>query len=105
MKLDEAQALSVAVSDIYAEACGVERDETWYLLKLQEEVGELAAAWLSATGRGRDRGKDDAGLRQAVEDELADVFAQLLLIAAREEIDLAAALRRKWGRYLPEADI
>jgi len=104
MTLDEAQKLSVAVSEIYAARCDIDRDELWYLVKLQEEVGELAGAWLSATGRGRDRGLDAPALARAIEDEMADVFAQLLLIAEREGIDLAAALSRKWGRYLPASD-
>lgn len=102
MTLDEAQTLAVAVSGIYAARCGIARDELWHVVKLQEEVGELAAAWLSATGRGRARGLDEAGLRRAVEDEMADVFAQLLLLAEREGIDLGAALRRKWGSHLPD---
>ncbi|MEJ1993409.1 MAG: hypothetical protein P8X50_17445 [Maritimibacter sp.] len=102
MKIDEAQRIAVAVSDIYAENCGIERDELWHLVKLQEELGELSAAWLSASGRGRDRGMDAPELNRAVADELADLFAQLLLFAHREGIDLGAALTRKWGRYLPE---
>ena len=30
-----------AVSQIYASRYGIERDATWFILKLQEEVGEL----------------------------------------------------------------
>ena len=44
-----------AVSQIYASRYGIERDATWFILKLQEEVGELTQAFLMLTGRARDR--------------------------------------------------
>lgn len=87
------------VSDIYAARFGIERDALWRLAKLTEEVGELNAAYLNATGRGRDRG-DGADPRQAVEDEAADVLAMLLIFARAEGIDLEAALIRKWFKHL-----
>lgn len=102
MRIAEAQRIAATVSDVYAENCGIERDELWHLVKLQEELGELSAAWLSASGRGRDRGKAAAELRTDVEHEVADLFAQLLLFVEREGIDLGAALMRKWGKYLPD---
>ncbi|MEO0938716.1 MAG: MazG nucleotide pyrophosphohydrolase domain-containing protein [Pseudomonadota bacterium] len=90
------------MSDLYAARCGITRDELWYLAKLTEEVGELNSAYLSASGRGRARGLDAAALEQAVEDELADVMAMVLLFARSQDIDLAAALARKWGRYVAD---
>ncbi|MEM7521894.1 MAG: MazG nucleotide pyrophosphohydrolase domain-containing protein, partial [Pseudomonadota bacterium] len=71
------------------------------LAKLSEEVGELNAAYLSATGRGRARGKSPTELKDAVEDELADVLAQVLLFADAQGIDMARAVARKWGKYMP----
>ncbi|MGW4940662.1 hypothetical protein ACWEOZ_03610 [Actinoplanes sp. NPDC004185] len=35
------------VSQRYAETFGIRRDATWFLLKLQEEVGEIDRKWLS----------------------------------------------------------
>ena len=32
------------VCDLYAERCGIARDDDWYLLKIQEELGELVQA-------------------------------------------------------------
>ena len=97
-----------AVSDIYADAFGIERDEGWHLAKLQEELGELMAAHLKATGRGRTRRSDAEAkadtdediLRRNVEDETADLFAQVLLFAAWRGVDLPKALERKWFSYL-----
>ena len=103
--LQELTALTARVSDLYAARCGIERDELWYLAKLTEEVGELNAAYLSATGRGRARGLDAQGLDAAVSDELADVLAMVLLFARAQNIDLDAAVQRKWGKYLEEGPL
>ena len=46
-----------AVSQIYASLYGIERDATWFMLKLQEEVGELTQVFLMLTGRARDKGR------------------------------------------------
>jgi len=90
------------VSAIYAQRCDINRDADWYALKLQEEAGELVAEYLRGTGRGRvgDRSADD--IRVALENEAADLLAQLLLFCRRHEIDVEQALARKWFKYLPE---
>ena len=98
--LSELGALVARVSDIYAERNAIARDDDWYLLKVQEELGELTAEYLKTTGRGRLKGADGASLRQALEDETADVLAMLLLFARNNRIDLDAALERKWFQYL-----
>jgi NTP pyrophosphatase (non-canonical NTP hydrolase) len=88
------------VSDIYAQRCDIRRDADWYALKLQEEAGELVAEYLRGTGRGRVGDRDKASIRQALEDEAADLLAQLLLFCRANAIDVEAALQRKWFRYL-----
>ncbi|MEQ9636093.1 MAG: MazG nucleotide pyrophosphohydrolase domain-containing protein [Devosia marina] len=98
--LAELTALVAEVSDIYASRNDITRDDDWYLLKMQEELGELVAEFLRATGRGRMKGADAADVRQALEDEAADVLAMLLLFARNNGIDLDAALERKWFKYL-----
>lgn len=101
--LSELAELVTRVSDIYAERNDIRRDDDWYVLKLQEELGELTAEHLRATGRGRLKGVDAAGVRAALEDEAADLLASLLLFARHNRIDLDAALQRKWFKYLPSA--
>ena len=98
--LAELMPLVAEVSDTYASRNGIARDDDWYLLKLQEELGELAAEYLKSTGRGRMKGADAGAVRQALEDEAADVLAMLLLFARNNGIDLDAALERKWFQYL-----
>jgi NTP pyrophosphatase (non-canonical NTP hydrolase) len=84
------------VSAAYAARSSVRRDDDWYVLKLQEELGELTQAWLRLTDRGRRAGSEGAALRSQVEDEAADLLCQLLLFARRFDIDLIASVRRKW---------
>lgn len=98
--LGELSELVSEVSDIYASRNSIARDDDWYLLKLQEELGELVAEYLKITSRGRLKGADAATIRQAMEDEAADVLAMLLLFARNNQIDLDAALERKWFQYL-----
>lgn len=99
--LSELEALVSQVSDIYAERNDIARDDDWYLLKLQEELGELTAEYLRGSGRARMKGADAAAVRAALEDEAADVLAMLLLFARNKGIDLDAALDRKWFKHLP----
>jgi len=98
--LAELAPLVAEVSDTYASRNDIARDDDWYLLKLQEELGELTAEYLKTTGRGRLKGGDAGSVRVALEDEAADVLAMLLLFARNNEIDLEAALERKWFQYL-----
>lgn len=85
-----------AASADYAETHGMVRDADWFLLKLQEEVGELTQAWNRATGRGRKKGRSDEDLARDLADETADLLGHVLLFARNNRIDLAAAIERKW---------
>lgn len=85
-----------AASQAYAKAHGIERDPDWFILKVQEEVGELTQAWNLLSGRGRPRGRSREDLVQALEDEAADLLGHVLLLAHRHDLDLAAAVARKW---------
>jgi len=101
--LGELSALVAKVSDIYAERNGIARDDDWYALKLQEELGELIAEYLRGSQRGRLKGADAAAVRLSLEDETADVLAMILLFARQHRIDLDGALQRKWFKHLPQA--
>ncbi len=87
--------MAVQVAEIYAARFGAPKDAGWVLHKITEEVGELTGAWLQARGAGR-----GAATQEDVADELADALGFLLVFAAREGIDPAQALARKWGKYL-----
>jgi NTP pyrophosphatase (non-canonical NTP hydrolase) len=84
------------ISRVYERRFDVERTDDWLVLKLSEEMGELVQAYLARSGRSRDRAGD---ADQAFRAELADVLAQLLLVARRFGVDLDAELERKWLRW------
>ena len=84
------------VSQIYAEKFGIERDATWFILKLQEEVGELIQAYLMLSGKARTKGKSLEEIRSAFNKEVADVFCHTLLLARYYEIDVENEVKEKW---------
>ncbi len=86
------------VSDLYAQNYAIRRDDDWFLIKLQEELGELAQAHLRLTGRARGEGSEAARA-----DEAADVLCMLLLYCRRHGIDLDQAVERKWLKWLEPA--
>ncbi|MBN8950425.1 MULTISPECIES: pyrophosphatase [unclassified Rhizobium] len=85
-----------AASVTYAADNGLERDDDWFVLKLQEEMGELIQIWNRITGRGRRKGMSDADLATALANETADVLGHILLFAHRNGLDLPGAIERKW---------
>jgi NTP pyrophosphatase (non-canonical NTP hydrolase) len=97
LTLAELSAAAAEISDIYAGKYAIERDDDWFLIKLQEELGELAQAHLKLSGRGRGSLPE-----QARADEAADVLCQLLLYCRRFGIDPEAAVRAKWPAWLDD---
>ncbi|WIY51710.1 phosphoribosyl-ATP pyrophosphohydrolase [Devosia sp. YIM 151766] len=102
--LADLTGLVTQVSDIYAQRNDIRRDDDWFMLKLQEELGELTAEHLRLSGRGRRKGQDAADIVQARDDEAADLLAMLLLYARHNDIDLEVALQRKWFRHLSDPE-
>ncbi|WP_271215792.1 pyrophosphatase [Streptosporangium carneum] len=91
-----------AVSSGYARAHGITRDDTWFLLKLQEEVGELTQAFLMRSGQARTKGRSPEELDSGFRAELADVLSQVLLMARHHRVDLEAEVERKWMPWHPD---
>jgi NTP pyrophosphatase (non-canonical NTP hydrolase) len=85
-----------AVSEIYARKHAIERTDTWFLLKLHEEVGELTQAFLMKTGQARAKGRSAAELDTDFRAEVADVLCHVLLLARHQGIDIEAAVAEKW---------
>jgi len=80
----------------YAGAHGIERDSDWFILKMQEELGELTQVWNKLSGRGRRHGKSTEELKVLMADETADLLGHVLLFAHHHKLDLQAAIERKW---------
>lgn len=90
-----------AVSEYYAERHNIDRTDDWFMLKLNEEVGELTQAYLARAGHSRDKGRSADELEEDFRAELADVLAQVLLLAGRFDVDLASRDERKWLVWKP----
>src|SRR5215813_5147061 len=95
LSIAEVSEAAARISDIYAGNYAIERDDDWFLLKLQEELGELAQAHLRLSSRGRGQATE-----QDRADEAADVLCMLLLYCRRFGIDPDAAVRSKWLAWL-----
>ena len=90
------------ISQRYAEVFSFDRTDTWFLLKLQEEVGELTQAFLMRTGQARSKGQTPDQLDANFRAEIADVLCQLLLMARHFDVDLEDEVERKWLYRLPK---
>jgi len=99
MDLEQLSERLEKISVGYGERLGFDRDPDWFLLKLQEEVGELTQAYLQHTGRARAKGATPDGIRDTFHQEFADVLCQLLLFARRHDVDLPREIERKWLVY------
>jgi len=88
------------VGEIYAQRHNIQRSPDWYLLKLTEELGELTAEHLLISGRARPNADGSGGSREALENEAADLFGQFVLYLRENNIDIEAAIQRKWLRHL-----
>lgn len=100
MDLAEIGARLERVSNVYAEKFNIRRDDDWFILKIQEELGELSSAYLKLTSRGRRAEASEAELEQNLREEIADVLAMTLLFARSRGIDAEQALAEKWFKYL-----
>jgi NTP pyrophosphatase (non-canonical NTP hydrolase) len=98
LTIAEVSEAAQAISDIYAEKYAIQRDDDWFLLKLQEELGELTQAHIRLSGRGRGEASE-----QDRADEAADVLCMALLYCRRFGIDPDAAIRAKWLAWLEPA--
>jgi len=89
-------------SQAYAAQNAISRDEDWFVLKMQEELGELVQIWLKLTDRGRTHGVQREALEEELANETADLLGHVLLFMNRHDIDITDAINRKW-RFNPSA--
>jgi len=84
------------ISVIYTNKFGIKRDTDWYILKLQEELGELIQSYLMMIGQARMKDKTQEEIQTEFRAEVADVFSHVLLLAKHHNIDLVAEVEKKW---------
>lgn len=96
MELQDLMRKIEAVSQKYATQYKIKRSPSWYILKLQEEMGELTQSYLMLKGKGRSKNKTKRELREDFEKEMADVFCHVLLLAKSNTVDIEKAVDDKW---------
>ena len=84
------------VSKNYIKKFKIKRNSDWIILKLQEELGELIQSYLMMIGQARHKGKTKAELIQSFNEEVADVFCHVLLLAKFHKVDLEKEVKEKW---------
>jgi len=87
------------ISQGYSKKFEFERDSDWFVLKLQEELGELIQSYLMVTGKARQKGKSKEEIRDEFEHEVADVLAHTLLLAKHFNVDLDKVFESKWLKW------
>jgi NTP pyrophosphatase (non-canonical NTP hydrolase) len=88
------------ISNLYSSRFNINRDKDWYILKLQEEIGELSKLYNVYSGRARPSNDDLQSIKAKLAQELADVLAHTILLADSLEIEIASALHEKWLIHL-----
>jgi NTP pyrophosphatase (non-canonical NTP hydrolase) len=84
------------VSEKYTNKFEITKDSDWYILKLQEELGELIQSYLMMIGQARAKGKNQDELVQDFHREVADVFCHILLLAKHHQVDIEKEVADKW---------
>lgn len=92
------------ISKNYSKRYQFERDPDWFVLKLQEELGELIQAYLMVQGKARQKGKSKEEIRDDFENEVADVLAHTLLLAKYFHVDLDKVFEGKWVKWTQKED-
>lgn len=81
----------------YGEEFNVKIDKEFVMLKLQEEVGELAQAVLIHEKKSRpEKFLPEVESKQALAEELADVVGMAMVVAHTYGVDLEEAIVNKW---------
>ncbi len=96
MEVKQITEIVEMVSQLYAEKFNIERDANWFILKLQEEVGELIQSYLMLIGKARTKGKTAEEIEVEFRKEVADVFCHVLLLANFYGVDLEKEMDAKW---------
>ncbi len=87
------------VSKIYSKRFDIDRDGNWFVLKLQEEMGELIQSYLMMIRKGRNKGKSAVEIKDNFRKEVADVFSHVLILAKFYNIDLEKEVEEKWLKW------
>ena len=102
MEIKELTKTIQKVADQYSEEFGVEYSKDWFVMKLQEELGEMVQSHLIMTNRTRRKPESAEKAKEAFAQELADVFCYVILLAEENDINIEQAVKNKWFSYLKD---
>ncbi|MEI6533120.1 MAG: pyrophosphatase [Candidatus Roizmanbacteria bacterium] len=105
MNLDELTIQLEKISKHYATNYDINRSNEWFLLKLQEEMGELIQSYLMKIKQARTKGKTESELNEDFANELADVLAHTLLLAHHNNINISQAIEIKWLSWINKGNL
>lgn len=100
MEISELSDCLQKVIETYGKKFQIETTPDWYMMKIQEEAGELTSSYLQMTGRARQKNKTPEEIRKNFEDEISDVLAMTLLLARTQNVDIEKAFEKKWFSLL-----
>lgn len=97
MNLKEAAQHCAKAWGQYAEKFGIERrDDEFYLLKMQEELGELVRSFLELRGSEKKRKLSEDELKKKFAGDCASLVGNALILAQHFGIDLEKTLKEKF---------
>ncbi len=106
MDFKELEKKVIKNAERYCRECGIKLDEDFALLKLYEEVGELAQNILIHRKKCR---KEKYLSKEKSKDELAkemaDILGMLIVVSYVLEIDMEEAIKKKWINRLKDEGI
>ncbi|MEK8215481.1 hypothetical protein [Paenibacillus sp. FSL L8-0463] len=95
--------VAAGVEKVSAEYCrkfNIERDNEWFLLKIQEELGELVQCYLESCGKARSRGKTIDELKENFQYEIIDLLCLTMAMTKFNNLDVERIIKEKWLKWL-----
>jgi NTP pyrophosphatase (non-canonical NTP hydrolase) len=79
----------------YAKKFQINRDDVFYLFKMQEELGELTRAFLELRGSEKNSKFSKDELKKKFASDVASLVGNALILALHFDVDLEANIRAK----------
>lgn len=96
MNLKEAALHCSKAWNQYADKFKIERDDEFYLFKMQEELGELTRAFLELRGSEKKSKATGDELKKAFASDVASLVGNALILALHFDIDLEQNIKDKF---------
>ncbi|HEX2579974.1 MAG TPA: hypothetical protein VHK67_06205 [Rhabdochlamydiaceae bacterium] len=96
MDLEEAALHCEKAWSQYAKKFSIRRDDEFYFLKMQEELGELTRAFLEIRGSEKQRKTSTDELKKKFAGDVASLVGNALILARHFDVDLEATIKAKF---------